>query len=64
MFTNRQAAEIARKAPATRAQLGEIAGIGASRLDEFGDELLALLASMAQATTGSPPPGGDGERDG
>lgn len=54
VFTNRQAVEIARRRPASRVELGEIAGIGASRIDEFGDELVAVLASMARATSTPP----------
>ena len=64
VFTNRQAADIARKAPATRAALEEIQGIGTSRVEDYGDELLALLASLARATS-EPPAGGPGQqRDG
>lgn len=48
VLTNRQAVEVAQRLPITRAQLGEVPGIGASRLDDFGDELLALLASVEQ----------------
>jgi len=48
VFTNRQAVEIARRAPTTRSQLGEIQGIGAAKIKEFGDSLLALLVAMAQ----------------
>ena len=44
VFNNRQAADIARKEPASRAELGEVQGIGASRVEDFGDEVLALHA--------------------
>ena len=63
VFTNRQAVDIARKAPATRAELGEVQGIGASRVEDFGDQLLALLGSLAGATSDPPADGtagGDG----
>lgn len=53
VLTNRQAAEICRRNPATRPQLGEIAGIGDSRIEEFGDELLALLRKITPGKTGS-----------
>ena len=48
VLTNRQAADIARRQPVTREQLGEVPGIGASRLEDFGDELLALLVTVDQ----------------
>jgi len=51
VLTNRQAAQVARQLPFTRAQLGEVPGIGASRLEDFGDELLAFLASVEQGPT-------------
>ena len=54
VFTNRQAADIARKAPATRAELGEVQGIGASRVEDFGDQVLALLGSLADTTSELP----------
>ena len=63
VFTNRQAADIARKAPSTRAELGEVPGIGASRVEDFGDEVLALLGALAEATSDLPESGaaaGDG----
>lgn len=63
VFTNRQAADIARKTPSTRAELGELQGIGASRVEDFGDEVLALLGSLAEATS-DPPEGGAAAGDG
>jgi len=49
VFTNRQAAEIARRDPASRAQLQEVEGLGESRIDDFGAELLACLEGLRQA---------------
>lgn len=46
VLTNRQTADVARRQPTSRAQLSEIAGIGESRIEEFGDELLALLRGL------------------
>lgn len=46
IFTNRQAAEIARRGPKTRSALADIQGIGTSRVEDFGDELLAFLGSL------------------
>ena len=53
MFTNAQLAEVARVRPATLARLGEVPGIGDSRLAAFGEEVLAVLRSAPEA---SPPP--------
>ena len=63
VFTNRQAADIARKAPSTRGELGEVQGIGASRVEDFGNEVLALLGSLAEATS-DPSDGGAAAGDG
>ena len=46
-LTNRQAAELARKPPASLADLREVQGIGESRVESFGAELLALFEAMA-----------------
>lgn len=35
--------------PATRAELGEISGVGEKKLDQYGDALLAVVASAAVA---------------
>ncbi|MBU6430083.1 MAG: HRDC domain-containing protein [Cyanobacteria bacterium REEB65] len=51
VFTNRQAQEIARRAPTSRTQLMEVTGLGESRLDDFGQELLAFLASLHGGAT-------------
>ena len=46
-LTNRQAAELARKPPASLADLREIQGIGESKVEAFGVELLARFEAMA-----------------
>ncbi len=46
-LTNRQAAELARKPPASLADLRAVRGIGESRVEAFGAELLAQFQSMA-----------------
>ena len=46
-LTNRQAAELARKPPSSLADLREVQGIGPSRVEAFGAELLALFEAMA-----------------
>jgi superfamily II DNA helicase RecQ len=61
IFTNRQAAELARRAPGSRTQLGEIPGIGESRIEDFGEELLAFMASLDGAALASQAGGGDGD---
>jgi len=63
VFTNRQAADIARREPATRAHLGDIQGIGPSRVADFGDEVLAVLAALAGAIA-DPPKSDVADRDG
>lgn len=55
VFTNRQAVEIARKQPSTRADLAEVQGIGTSRVDDYGDALLAFLASLSTAAAATAP---------
>ena len=55
-LTNRQAAELARKPPASLADLREVQGIGESRVEAFGAELLALFEAMAgEGATEQPP---------
>jgi len=46
LFTNRQAGDIVRRVPTNRAQLAQIPGLGESRLNGFGDELLAFLSGL------------------
>ncbi len=44
LLTNAQAAVIAARRPASVADLSDVEGLGASRIEEFGAELLAVLA--------------------
>ena len=46
-LTNRQAAELARRPPTSLADLREVRGIGESRVEAFGADLLALFEAMA-----------------
>ena len=46
-LTNRQAAELARKPPTSLADLREVRGIGESRVEALGAELLAQFEAMA-----------------
>ncbi len=47
VLTNRQAAALARKPPTNLADLREVQGIGESKVDAFGEELLAWFEAMA-----------------
>ena len=65
VFTNRHAVEIARKLPSTRAELADVQGIGASRVEDYGDELLAFLGSLSATVEQKlPVSGGPGDPDG
>jgi ATP-dependent DNA helicase RecQ len=55
--TNRQLAEVATRRPATLAELGEIPGLGESKVARFGAELLVLVAAVSGAS--APEPAGD-----
>ena len=59
LFTNRQAADLARNSPSTKAALSETHGIGESRIQDFGSELLALVSSMRKAAATEPAGGSD-----
>ncbi|MBI5245277.1 MAG: HRDC domain-containing protein [Elusimicrobia bacterium] len=56
ILNNRELAELAMKKPATLANLRDIEGIGEAKSERWGEEILALLASLA------PPPPAKGER--
>jgi superfamily II DNA helicase RecQ len=58
LLTNRQIAELARQPPVSLAALRQVDGVGDARLEAFGEELLALLASVRQAEAAAD--GGDG----
>ena len=49
-LTNQQIAEIARRRPTSISALREIEGIGDARIESFGEELPALIATAADAT--------------
>jgi len=48
ILTNRQVADVARRQPTSRAQLAEVSGVGESRIEEFGDELLGVLEGVGR----------------
>ena len=48
LFTNRQAVEMVQTMPASKSALKEIKGIGAARVDEWGELLLAVLVTLAE----------------
>lgn len=51
VFTNRELAALACRAPTTQAQLRAIPGCGEAKVARYGDELLALLASLSAPST-------------
>jgi superfamily II DNA helicase RecQ len=57
VFTNRQASALARRNPDTLAKMGEIDGMGASRLEEFGQELLDVLRAVTLPEAAAEPAG-------
>jgi hypothetical protein len=52
LFSNRQLAELARQRPTTLAALYAIDGLGEARTRDFGQDLVALIATQP----GPPPP--------
>ncbi len=44
VFTNRALHEIARRRPGSLAELGEVRGVGANKLERYGEEVLAVLS--------------------
>jgi superfamily II DNA helicase RecQ len=53
LFTNDQAAAMARRVPTTLAALGEIEGIGASRIESWGSAVVELLAEQERGPHGT-----------
>ena len=45
VFHNRVLAAIAEANPSSRAELGEIPGVGPAKLDRYGDDVLVVLKS-------------------
>ena len=69
--TNRQLAEMVSSRPESMSRLGAIEGIGKAKLENYGQDLLAIL-SRPRAEGGSPrkvpgqlstPPSAEGARD-
>jgi superfamily II DNA helicase RecQ len=50
IFSNAQLAEMARRRPASAAELGEIKKVGKSRVERFGERFLTLLSSLTETT--------------
>jgi ATP-dependent DNA helicase RecQ len=46
VFSNAALAEMARRAPATLAELGEVSGVGEKKLEAYGREILRILAPL------------------
>lgn len=47
VFSNAALAEMARRAPATLAELGEVSGVGEKKLEAYGREILRVLETAA-----------------
>jgi len=57
LFTNRQALELARRAPASLAALGQIKGLGEKRLNAHGKAILEVLhGTVPPGRSGAPAP--------
>jgi len=59
LFTNAQLAELACKVPRDRTALAGIDGLGAAKVDRYGEPLLALLQSLPEPEP-EPEPASDG----
>ena len=46
LLTNQQVVEIVKRRPQTKQALGEVKGVGASRVESIGEELLTLLDTL------------------
>jgi superfamily II DNA helicase RecQ len=46
VFTNRELAMLVNKKPQSKSQLGEIEGIGAKKIEKYGEHLLSMLKIM------------------
>jgi superfamily II DNA helicase RecQ len=47
VFHNRVLAAIAEAKPSSRTELGEIPGVGPTKLDRYGDDVLVVLSTFA-----------------
>ncbi|MCA3010226.1 MAG: HRDC domain-containing protein [Phycisphaerales bacterium] len=54
LFTNSQLAELARRCPHSKAGIGAIEGLGAAKVERYGDALLALLSEWPEAAAEAP----------
>ena len=54
VFTNEQLAEVAQRRCSTKAALGEIDGIGAARIEKYGQALLGWLQTHGGGVSGGP----------
>jgi ATP-dependent DNA helicase RecQ len=64
VFTNRELAALAARAPTTLGQLRAIPGCGEAKVARYGDELLALLADTAAPAPDAEVSGSEAERPG
>ena len=49
VFTDATLTAIAERAPGSRAELAQVSGVGATKLDAYGDDVLAILAGRDRA---------------
>lgn len=64
VFTNRELAALACRAPTTSGQLRTIPGCGEAKVARYGDELLALLADTAEPAPDAGRSGSEAEQPG
>jgi DNA helicase-2/ATP-dependent DNA helicase PcrA len=64
VFTDTTLTAIAEARPGDRRGLAAISGVGASKLDRYADEVLALLTRHADPGGGKGSEGGDGQEGG
>lgn len=54
ILTNAQLAELARRVPQTKTDLGKTEGLGTAKLERFGDALLTLLLGFGNVVAATP----------
>ena len=63
LFNNRQALAIARAAPVSLAALGNVDGIGPSKVEAWGPQVVELLASLGKLPAAQTSPNHSGDHD-
>jgi superfamily II DNA helicase RecQ len=57
IFDNKTLRAIARERPLTVEQLGDVKGVGAAKLENYGEEMLELVSASTSATSTRLPSG-------